>query len=328
MKKILFLLFTILFVPVFATAQIEGLLQSQLGSAVNSDADIEQLLKAVRSNNLHQVKNIVNKAMIPSLFVNAADKDGNTAVIEAAKTGNTAIIKYLNAEKGAKVNTKNKKGNSALGYAIANRHQKAAELLIQLNAKTDVYFKEDGKIKQKLMVIAVKKGLTEVAAKILEKTDKKELLTTYSDIDNALLLEAVKTGDTWFVQQLLDYGMDINQFYSAPYYATPLLFAAYSDDGSHKMLDMMIKRPELKPETVKDFVYVAINTCSRPDLNTVQYVLKNFFVEHHIAEFNQVIYDDQSSGLTLANYAKKQVNNGKTQCKPLSDYLAYISDTK
>lgn len=328
MKKLSFLLFIFLIAPIFASAQFEGFIQSKIGSAVTSDKDIKQLLQAVKSNNLQEVKAIVEDVTFPSMLVNAADSNGNTPLMEAAKTGNTAIIKYLNNKK-AKVNTLNNKGNSALGYAIANKRQKAAELLMRLNAKTDVNFKEDNSVKQKILVLAVKKKMFTIADKILANTDKKELLTTYSTIENPLLLTAIASGDVWFTSKLLDAGMDINNFYGAPYYATPFLYAAYLNNNKD-MLEMMIRRPELTPETVKQFIFEAINSCAKPDLNTVQFVLKHFFIEHHIAEFNKVIYNLNNTphNVTPADYAQNQVKNGHIQCKPLSDYLAYISNSK
>ena len=69
--------------------------------------------------------------------INNKDEDGNTLLILCAKNGLIHLASLL-LENGADVNKQNKKGNTALHYAISLKHFTLADLLTKYNAKEDV----------------------------------------------------------------------------------------------------------------------------------------------------------------------------------------------
>lgn len=68
--------------------------------------------------------------------VNAKDKDGNTALHYAAGGGHEEVVASL-LKRGVDVNAKDKDGNAALHYAAANGNTKAVEQLLEAGAKID-----------------------------------------------------------------------------------------------------------------------------------------------------------------------------------------------
>ena len=63
--------------------------------------------------------------------------DGNTLLILSAKDGNFFITKFL-CEQGAKINTQNQKGNTALHYAIGKQFYGVADVLARHGAKEEI----------------------------------------------------------------------------------------------------------------------------------------------------------------------------------------------
>jgi ankyrin repeat protein len=63
--------------------------------------------------------------------------EGNTLLIMSAKDGNVFISKFL-CEQGAKINTQNQKGNTALHYAIGKQFYGVADVLTRYGAKEDI----------------------------------------------------------------------------------------------------------------------------------------------------------------------------------------------
>jgi ankyrin repeat protein len=63
--------------------------------------------------------------------------DGNTLLILSAKDGNSFISKFL-CEQGAKINTQNLKGNTALHYAIGKQFYGVADILARHGAREDI----------------------------------------------------------------------------------------------------------------------------------------------------------------------------------------------
>ena len=63
--------------------------------------------------------------------------DGNTLLILSAKDGNSFISKFL-CEQGAKINTQNFKGNTALHYAIGKQFYGVADILARHGAREDI----------------------------------------------------------------------------------------------------------------------------------------------------------------------------------------------
>ena len=63
--------------------------------------------------------------------------DGNNLLILSAKDGNSFISKFL-CEQGAKINTQNFKGNTALHYAIGKQFYGVADILARHGAREDI----------------------------------------------------------------------------------------------------------------------------------------------------------------------------------------------
>jgi len=68
---------------------------------------------------------------------NAVDANGNTTLIIAAEAGDLVDMKAL-AAKGADLNLRNKRGETALRFAVANKHPDAVQLLIDLGADVNI----------------------------------------------------------------------------------------------------------------------------------------------------------------------------------------------
>ena len=68
--------------------------------------------------------------------VNAIDRHGHTALMEAAKSGDLELVKDL-LRRGAVLDARSEKGKTALHYAAANGHVDVVKLLIEHRAEVD-----------------------------------------------------------------------------------------------------------------------------------------------------------------------------------------------
>ena len=68
--------------------------------------------------------------------VNAIDRHGHTALMEAAKAGDLELVKDL-LRRGAVLDARSEKGKTALHYAAANGHVDVVKLLIEHRAEVD-----------------------------------------------------------------------------------------------------------------------------------------------------------------------------------------------
>ena len=68
--------------------------------------------------------------------VNAVDRHGHTALMQAAKAGEIEVVKDL-IHRGAALDTRSEKGKTALHYAAANGHVDVVKLLIENRAEID-----------------------------------------------------------------------------------------------------------------------------------------------------------------------------------------------
>ncbi|HEU4507977.1 MAG TPA: ankyrin repeat domain-containing protein [Pyrinomonadaceae bacterium] len=89
--------------------------------------ETDALLRAARSGNADTVKTLLTSSNVD---VNAADADGNTALIEAARFGHDDVVTALLIAR-ANVNVKNKQGKTALQLASEGGHDETVRLLTQ-----------------------------------------------------------------------------------------------------------------------------------------------------------------------------------------------------
>ena len=68
--------------------------------------------------------------------VNAVDRHGHTALMQAAKSGDVEVVKDL-LNRGAALDARSEKGKTALHYAAANGHVDVVKLLIEHRAEID-----------------------------------------------------------------------------------------------------------------------------------------------------------------------------------------------
>ena len=94
---------------------------------------LKTLINIGESNKFKEYFSFVSE----QLDINSKDEDGNTLLILCAKNGLIHLASLL-LENGADVNKQNKKGNTALHYAISLKHFTLADLLTKYNAKEDV----------------------------------------------------------------------------------------------------------------------------------------------------------------------------------------------
>jgi ankyrin repeat protein len=86
----------------------------------------EELIAAAHEGDIALIKSLLEKGA----DVNTADKDGNTALMQASNNGHTKTAKLL-IEKGAEVNAIDKNGWTALMVASYNSHTETAKLLLE-----------------------------------------------------------------------------------------------------------------------------------------------------------------------------------------------------
>jgi ankyrin repeat protein len=91
-----------------------------------------ELLDAVRNYNIYSVHALLNKGTT----VNADDKDGQTALMFAARKGYMDIVQIL-LDNGVDVKAKSQYGATALMWAELNHHDEIVELLKKTGANSN-----------------------------------------------------------------------------------------------------------------------------------------------------------------------------------------------
>lgn len=118
--------------------------------------------------------------------VNAVDRHGHTALMQAAKSGDIELVRDL-LRRGASVEMTSQKGKTALHYAAANGHVEIVKLLIE--AGSDVNLR-DNEWHTPLMLAAIYgcnhtvQALLANGADPLMKTKSGTTAATYAEINN------------------------------------------------------------------------------------------------------------------------------------------------
>jgi ankyrin repeat protein len=174
--------------------------QGQKPDASSSFQDRLSFIEAAKEGNVSAIELLLDKGV----DVNTIDRDGNTALILAARYNQRACIQKL-LEKGSNVDTKNTIGWTALMIASQNGYKTVAELLIKNDA--DVNAKaNDGNT---AFTFASYKDYNEIVD-ILKKSGA--VLVKYQDMK---ILTASLKGDISAVKALLEKGVSpntVNQF--------------------------------------------------------------------------------------------------------------------
>ena len=154
-----------------------------------------------------------NTTRVGQLLEQGADvntKDGfGTALMWAAGWGHTETVKVL-IDAGADVNATGKSGYTALmmsaGLAVGARKSHTETVRVLIDAGAEVYAEsEDG---DTAVMWAARRGFSEIV-EILKRAEAQTKSTAYVNI-NAELVEAVYSGNTARVEQLLRQGADVN----------------------------------------------------------------------------------------------------------------------
>ena len=134
-------------------------------------------------------------------FGTGLDKDGKTALFEAARSGHTACLKPL-VKAGADVNITDKWNTTALDEAIFNRHVDFVRELIAEGANVNT-----GGSGTAPILKSIKAGSIHCVEELL----KAEADINVTDEDgNTPLMTAANVGNESVVQLLLDKGADVN----------------------------------------------------------------------------------------------------------------------
>lgn len=125
--------------------------------------------------------------------VNAKNRSGNTALIQAAFGGKEEVVKLL-LEYDAEVDGKGKNGGTALIWAASQGHMKVVKILIEHGAKVN---EQDNKGKTAL-ICAVGKKHNDVAKLLFMYADK-ETLEKYPRYELVLLDKNVRNYIFWIL---------------------------------------------------------------------------------------------------------------------------------
>jgi ankyrin repeat protein len=191
---------------------VRFLLRSGADVGAANDHGVTPLMLACENGNQAIVDILLGAGASP----NAALRSGETVLMTAARTGNLAAVRALIA-RGAQVNAaESSHGQTALMWAIAERHPQVAAVLVKAGA--------DVSARSRVRRRTVQTG---------NRYGDQRSITNVSETDVGgftPLLFAARAGDVESGRYLLDAGAPIED--AAPNGATPLVVAAHSGHGS------------------------------------------------------------------------------------------------
>ncbi len=154
--------------------------------------------------------------------INKRDKNGNTAIMNAAMRNDIKTLSFL-SEAGAEINTANKNGETPLMLAMQNNTFEVVEFLISNKAEVSVKDKEGNSLAYYLITSYGKneKDFNEKLA--ILKSQKFDFSQTQAN-ENSLWHLAAKENNVDLAKQIYDFNIPINSKNSEGY--TPLHLAA------------------------------------------------------------------------------------------------------
>ncbi len=205
----------------------------------------DDLIKAATSGNLPEVKSLIAKGA----EVNAKTDKGETALIGASSNGHREIVEALLA-KGAEVNAKRTDGLTALMAASFDGHYKIVLALLARGAEVNAKTSKGGTA----LIIASEKGHREVVQALLAKGAE---VNAKGDNGTTALMGASAHGHREIVQALLANGAEVNA--KTVKGGTALIFA--SQKGHREIKDLLIKAGASGADPVKmSDVLAAVNS--------------------------------------------------------------------
>ena len=182
---------------------LEGL---GLNPAVVTTSGTSALHMLSRSNRNLEVYNYF---LSKGLDVNAADSNGNTALINAAGRNNLAVVAFL-SEKTKDVNHTNKEGQSALTMAVLRNSPEVVDNLIAKSANVNLVDAEDNTLSHYL-VRSYRASQSENFDQKLNALTAKGLDLSKKQGDNSTLLHlAIDQNDMTLLKKLSPYKIDVN----------------------------------------------------------------------------------------------------------------------
>jgi ankyrin repeat protein len=159
------------------------------------------LLAAVRRNDIDSVNRLL---LNPNVDVNVTDRNGNTALIEAARDNNVQIGQRL-IEAGADINLANIIGLRPLHAAVESGHKEFVVLLLEQDGLNLDALTNNGST---ALTIAMSRLQPEIPEMLLESGANPNIATPGGTTP---LHMAVSAGNLHFVQLLVEKGADVNR---------------------------------------------------------------------------------------------------------------------
>lgn len=165
----------------------------------------------------------------------ATENDHTTALLCAAQKGNEEVCKLL-LESGATVETRDKRGWTALGYSAERGHANIVELLCKNGADTEVQMDTNQAKRDTALTIACYNGRLDVVKKLLNSGAAKEHRNSN---DYTPLSVAALNGHVDVVELLLRKGAEINARTNSKLGISPLMLA--SMNGHTKVVKLLLQ---------------------------------------------------------------------------------------
>lgn len=161
-----------------------------------SDELIYNLFFSINSGDIATIKKLLTRGVNPDVM----DNNGNTALIIAAREGKDDIMRVLYLA-GAKINTRNQFGESAIMLAALNGHSQAVNTLIAIRANT-----QGNRQGWTALLYAAFSGHSGIVRQLLDNGASPNEAT-----ENGMtaLMLAAKNGHVEVVKALLEYHADV-----------------------------------------------------------------------------------------------------------------------
>ncbi len=199
------------------------------GADVNAKADYD-----VTALQMAYDKEVIEALLENGAKINAKDKNGKTALANAAHYGRFEILEVL-IEKGANINMEDKEGMTPLMYAAQAERTEEAELLIKAGAKLNEVSEYT---KDSALIIAISQDNSHgrnIAKMLIEAGADVNIVNRY---DRTALYMALYEGEDEIVRMLLAKGADVNK--ADEYGTSPLIRAVQSD--SYESVKLLLAR--------------------------------------------------------------------------------------